>query len=161
MGRSYHVAMDNISSLQLVLIGEANASDTASIEYPAGTFTQVKFGGSATGTVPSGGILTSDSVSVTIPKGATFYVRRYHVAPTNVGIYTGGIDIPGGDALHYGASGIADQTMGGEQLAFRAGQRGSFRQLSSPRRACHRYVLSAIAVRSVCMGVMVMVTREN
>lgn len=51
----------------------------ASVEYPAGTFTQVTFGGSATGVVAAGGLLESDFVAVNIPDGAQFWTRCYAV----------------------------------------------------------------------------------
>lgn len=56
-------------------------SVTASIEYPAnanpatpGTRTQLLFSGSATGTVASGGVLTSDALPIAIPNGAFFRI---------------------------------------------------------------------------------------
>lgn len=85
--RTTHWARANITSLQLVIpnfyvspgSGEvasgADASTTATIEYPAATFTRVTFSGSNTGTVPNGGLLASDATAVTIPYGAQFFVR--------------------------------------------------------------------------------------
>jgi hypothetical protein len=65
MSRSRHISRTTITSLAIVvanwyvshstLIEVANggpATITASVEYPAGTFTQIKFGGSASGTLP-------------------------------------------------------------------------------------------------------------
>lgn len=85
--RTSHIAMDNISALKLMFmqvsgIGEvaagASSTTTASIEYPAGTFTQVLFnGGSTSAVIASGAVQLSDFVSVSIPKNAQFWVRRF------------------------------------------------------------------------------------
>ena len=88
MSRSPHFARDNITSLQVVLsnfyvytgfsaeAGPGNAASvTASIEYPAGTCNQLKFSGSTTGSIPNDSTLITDSLSVTIPKDALFWVR--------------------------------------------------------------------------------------
>lgn len=53
----------------------ATAQVTASIEYPAGVFTQVKFSGLATGVIPNGGQLLSDKTPLFIPKGKSYWVR--------------------------------------------------------------------------------------
>ena len=53
------------------------ATIKASIEYPVGTITIAMFTGSSTGTTSSLTNLTSDSVNVTIPAGAKFYVRTW------------------------------------------------------------------------------------
>jgi hypothetical protein len=130
MSRSRHLCQQAVTSLQIVVSNfyvpetggnlgvemapGSTATVTASIEYPAGTFTQVTFGGSASGTVPDGGVLFSDFVSVTIPQGATFYVRQYITTAAGM-VYSdnGSIDYTNGDGFKFGASGIADQTMGG------------------------------------------------
>ncbi len=90
MNRSKHHATENITALQVAWANWYVATDTgietptgaaatitASIEYPAGTFTQLTFSGSATGTIPDGGTLLSDRATVTIPQGAAFYVRMF------------------------------------------------------------------------------------
>jgi hypothetical protein len=79
--------MDNISALKLLFMqvygaGEvaagASSTTTASVEYPAGTFTQVKFnGGSTSAVIASGAVQLSDFASVSIPKGAQFWIRRF------------------------------------------------------------------------------------
>ena len=133
MGRSLHTATDNIASLQLVyanwilthspsvedLGGGTTATYTASIEYPVGVFTQVKFGGSTSGTAASGAKLTSDATAVVIPQGAQFFVRTYRVhaagsflAPVNGFGTTFGQ--AAGDACTFGTTNaVTDQTMGG------------------------------------------------
>lgn len=94
--RAPHFARDDITSLQLVLpnwyvnasMVETNGGGvgtwTASIEYPAGTFKQVKFGGAAAGTVAAGSNLVSDACSVTIPSGAKFWTRVWQSAPGKI-----------------------------------------------------------------------------
>lgn len=133
MGRSLHTATDNITSLQLVyanwllthspvvedLPGGTTATYTAAIEYPAGTFTQVKFGGSVSGTAASGASLTSDAVAVTIPYGANFYVRTYrvHAAGAFMAPFNGfgsTLNQTQGDCCTFGTTNaVTDQTMGG------------------------------------------------
>ncbi|MCP1937379.1 hypothetical protein J2R95_003174 [Bradyrhizobium japonicum] len=125
--RSPHTAMDNITSLKIVLpgwYGQASSTlaetaigsattYTASIEYPAGTMTQVLFSGSATGTCASGANLVSDFVTVTIPKGARFWVRVFYQNATGLVYISNGIDLANGAAFEYAASGLTDQTMSG------------------------------------------------
>lgn len=88
---------------------------TASVEYPVGVFTQVKFAGSATGSIPNGSTLLSDDVTVAIPAGSNFYVRTYGTNPGGViaARMTNGNDFDFGEARESGTSGITDKTMGG------------------------------------------------
>lgn len=126
--RSRHRAAVAISSLQLVLpnwwiFGGGNETGTgsaltvtASIEYPAGTFTQVKFSGSATGSIPDLTSLVSDAVSVSIPSGAFFFVRCWISSTTAFPYFqhNAGVDTANGEACTFSASGgVVDQTMGG------------------------------------------------
>lgn len=125
--RCAHTALDAITSLQIVLpgwYGQASSSaaetpigsDTtynASVEYPAGTFTQVKWSGSATGTCVNGQNLVSDPVAVTIPKGARFWTRYFYQNATGLVYVSNGIDLANGAAFEYAASGLTDQTMSG------------------------------------------------
>ncbi len=136
MSRSPHVAGDTLTTLQVYLANwfwdragtktetgsGGTATYTASIEYPAGTFTQVKFAGATSGTANDTGVLVSDAVTISIPKGATFWVRVFCQAATGIVFdagYTSGpytysnCDLANGQAMTYGASGVADQTMGG------------------------------------------------
>lgn len=97
MGRSKHVAMEDISSLQLGFgnfyvnapspyeYTPGGASQwTASVEYPVGTLTVVKFSGATAGAVADGGFLLSDVAGVVIPRGATFYVRTWQSNPAGI-----------------------------------------------------------------------------
>lgn len=130
MTRSRHLCQQSVTSLQIVAANfyvpengaslgvesapGSTATITASIEYPVGTFTQLTFGGNASGTIPDGGILFSDFASVTIPSGASFYVRQYiTTAAGMVYVDNGAIDYTNGDGFHFGPSGISDQTLGG------------------------------------------------
>lgn len=91
----------------------AAATITASIEYPAGTFKQLKFSGSVTGTIPDGANLIADAdPTIVIPRDAEFWVRiRYQ---NSAGIITSANAscLPNGQDGYQGA-GSTDQTMGG------------------------------------------------
>lgn len=128
MSRSRHLARDKITSLNLVFANwyvdgtslaesgsGASASITASVEYPAGVFTQVKFSGSATGIIPDASNLVSDAVEILIPDGAEFFVRAYWSSSVGI-IYDLFADVANGEGLQVAASGLSDLTMGGEVL---------------------------------------------
>lgn len=69
------------SSSSLVLeAAPANYIIEASVEYPAGTFTRITFGGGNQGVVPVDGVLTADAVNLSIPAGTRFWVRTYVVS---------------------------------------------------------------------------------
>lgn len=127
MSRRWHFANDNVTSLQLVIpnfsvlsgVESTNAgttSITASIEYPTGTFTQVKFGGLVTASVTAAYII-SDPVTVTIPLGAVFYDRifRSNVSGLSFSFWSVGFagqpGISTGDNFNYITA--TDQTMSG------------------------------------------------
>lgn len=134
--RTHHIARDDITALKIELPAwywarnttkaeisvTGNISYRAAIEYPAGVFTQVKFGGAVSGLSTGPVPLLSDFVNVTIPKGAAFWVRTYAVAThsivfTDASVATSGAwscDFANGEAYEYAASGITDKTMGGE-----------------------------------------------
>lgn len=114
--RTYHYARDNITRLKIAWgqwyavaqAAESNAGGagtlSAGIEYPSGTFTQVKFGGANTISVSNGATQYSDWITVNIPIGAKFYVRLSLSArffpyndPTNNNI-TDYLDQANGDA---------------------------------------------------------------
>jgi hypothetical protein len=92
---------------------------TASVEYPAGVFTQILFSGIAAGTVPDGGILASDALSISIPNGDRFWIRMFQQCSAGlVAIYNSysDLNIPAnsfmGDAYD-DSGGVTDATMGG------------------------------------------------
>lgn len=85
---------------------------TGSIEYPAGTFTQLKFRGN-TSIASNALIIWSDPVTISIPQGALFFTRRYSVNSANIFFCTAQtptINTTLGDATN---NSNTDQTMGG------------------------------------------------
>ncbi len=128
MSRTAHVAADDISSLKIAvanfrLTGSGSSAEqgtggtmtvTASVEYPAGTFTQITFSGSASGSVASGGLLFSDATagSLGIPAGATFWVRIFNQNTAGI-IYNAWRNSSMGELITVAASGLSDLTMGG------------------------------------------------
>lgn len=133
MTRSPHYSRTDITSLQIVIpnwyvnpssthaeIGSgADATVTASIEYPENTFTQILFSGNAAGTVPNASQLLSDAVSVTIPNNTLFWVRIFWTS--TAGVFSIPHDIDGasrpGSGLEVAVSGLTDKTMGGTVTA--------------------------------------------
>ncbi|RWI35452.1 hypothetical protein [Mesorhizobium sp.] len=130
--RTHHFARDHITALKIELPnwywvrstagpetnGGGNITYKASIEYPAGVFTQVTFSGATSAIVASGASVLSDFVNVNIPKGASFWVRVYAVAATAIVFTDGNAGFPqrddaNGEAYAYAASGVSDLTMGG------------------------------------------------
>lgn len=86
INRSAHIATDNITRLRVIYPnwGISNNSEfnfdadvqlLCYIEYPTNTYTPITFSGKQIGTTPRGGNFISDYVNVTIPRGATFYMR--------------------------------------------------------------------------------------
>jgi hypothetical protein len=121
MSRTRHVCRENVSQVQLIFPNwyannsapGADATITASIEYPVGTFTQVTFSASASGTIPNGSTLTSDPVNLAIAKGDAFYSRSYFTSTAGI-IYHGQVNtLSLGERVAFGVSGIVDMTMGG------------------------------------------------
>jgi len=130
--RSHHIARDDISSLKIELPnwywarstvgpetnGGGNITYTASVEYPAGTFTQIKFSGSASTVVASGNSILSDACAVSIPNGASFWIRTFANAATAI-VFTDSVtgfpqrDLGNGEAYEYSASTTTDKTMSG------------------------------------------------
>lgn len=131
MARTRHVAMDTITALQVVYgnwyvksdFTEAGTGATATvectIEYPAGTYTRVTFSGANVGSVASAANIVSDSTAVSIPIGATFWVRTYWVCsagmPYTIGNNinnTTGTGSPSGEFFAFGAS-VPNTVLGG------------------------------------------------
>ena len=95
MSRFGTFARDNITSLKLAWSNWINngtnpgmaanvMSIAASIEYPAGTFTQVTFSSATTGVAPALTTLYSDTIPVVIPNGAQFWVRTWQTGTLGV-----------------------------------------------------------------------------
>jgi hypothetical protein len=129
MSRSAHYARDAITALRIVIpnwyvdtsnnggtyteLGSGgNITVTASVEYPAGTFTQILFGASASGTIATLKNGVSDSLAVTIPNGALFWIRIFYTSAVGV-IYGTKGSAALGDVASFAASGLTDQTMSG------------------------------------------------
>lgn len=136
--RSHHVARDTISGLRIELPAwwwQRKTSGTftqyrehpaggpitysAAIEYPEGTFTPVTFDGAASAAVAGGSSILSDMAAVSIPNGASFWVRTYSTSAWGI-IFEDGdsgvttvIDKANGEAMEYAASGVVNKTMGG------------------------------------------------
>ena len=90
-GRQFHYACDEIRSLQFVYpnfymsaatppleTGPGTATIESSAEYPLGTRFRVTFSGVNQGSPPSGGLLVSDPVSISIPEGAIFASNSWY-----------------------------------------------------------------------------------
>ena len=102
MSRSLHIASVNLTSFKLVyanwyayrqtsdLLLSGTTTTTATIEYPVGTFTRVKFSGTNSGTINGSGFLVSDAINVSIPRNATFFVRTWQSNPTGGIVYAQG-----------------------------------------------------------------------
>lgn len=122
--RSPHVARTALTMFQVIFPGwyiNSSFNETApgaaitlaaSIEYPNGVFTQLLFSGSSTGTIPNGGYLVSDAVSVSIPAGDTFYVRSF-LSSTSLLISVSGLTVATGQQYEEAVSGLTDKSMGG------------------------------------------------
>lgn len=101
--------------------GPSGMTITASIEYPAGTFYQVKFGGSTTGTFTgTTQNLVADAVAIFggIPRGGRFWVRSYVFSSTGNCVFSSGnvTDVTATVALEACTAANAagtDQTMSG------------------------------------------------
>ena len=122
MCRTSHFSTYPITSLRLIYVGWSYNSGgetalgvtntwRASIEYPSGTFTQVLFSGVASGSCASGGLLTSDACTVSIPVGAKFWVRTWQSNANGILFRTQPTASPQ-DSMVYGAS-VTDLTMSG------------------------------------------------
>lgn len=124
MSRSAHIATESLTSIKLVFgnfttdngghdagVG-ATSAITASVEYPAGTFSQVLFSGAATGSIADVNVLFADYTPVSIPSGATFWVRSF-IHNTAGLFYNPWQNSFLGEAVALSATPISDQTMGG------------------------------------------------
>lgn len=131
MARSRHLARDHITSIQVawpnwsvslsrVETGSGgSATITAAVEYPAGTFTQLKFSGAVQGAVADAATIFSDFATVNIPAGAEFWIRAYYVGSVGMIYNNNGNDTH--DTLNFAPSGLSDQTMGGTVTNKQAG----------------------------------------
>lgn len=124
MSRSAALSTDNITSLQIIAqnfwvqgggeeaVNGAPATISASVEYPAGTCTQIRFGGAPGGPMPAGGTIISDPVRVSIPIATVFWIRMFFECPAGI-VHNSWQFGPIGDSLDFGSSGLVDKTLGG------------------------------------------------
>lgn len=134
--RSYHVAADDITALKIAVtnwymsiadggigittteVGSGgNCTLAASVEYPLGSYTQIKFNtGSSSIVLADGETKFSDYCTISIPRGAVFGIGQYRVYAGN-GVYNpfrnASVGGAASDQCHAAASGLADVTMGG------------------------------------------------
>lgn len=127
MARTGHLAKVAIASPRLVLPNYhidgsyaesaqgGAATFRAAIEYPAGVFTQVLFGGQVSGAALAGGTLVSDPAAVEIPSGEKFWTRIWRDSAAGI-IYASAPQVKNptnfGDGLVFGVT-TPDLTMGG------------------------------------------------
>lgn len=126
MNRTGHIARDAITSVQCAWANWYGANGggytapagtltvTASVEYPAGTFTQLKWSGSTSVVVASGANPLSDATTIPggIPNGATFWIRSFLAPSANI-CYADGANksLTIGDLCMN--AGSSDMTLGG------------------------------------------------
>lgn len=127
--RTVHTATDNINSLIIIFsdIYPAGTSEnaialggtiTASVEYPADTFTQVTWSSSSSGTLNNTNLISDEiTLSTPIPMGATFWIRNYRVGSgTNFPYSVDGLNwlfSSTGERCDVGSTARTDKTMGG------------------------------------------------
>ena len=127
MSRSVHFARDIITAPQIVIPTWSGANEagigstvtiTASIEYPDGVFTQVKFNGESSILAESGVNVISDAtpLEVAIPYGEKFFVRIFMNATNGKLIYTNNSAAIDGNGFEF-STGKTDKTMGGDIAA--------------------------------------------
>jgi hypothetical protein len=116
MARSAHIASEALTSVKTIFNNEASSGTTTitqSIEYPAGTFTQILFNGSATGTIRTQNQIVSDYATVSVPSGATFWVRTFWQNTGNASYYNTWQNTFLGEATQLSTTSISDLTMSG------------------------------------------------
>lgn len=125
--RSAHVASEDLTSIRVCFAGFSNGGNvggnitdtgigaattiTAGIEYN-GTFVQLKFSGSNSGTIPDAGTVWSDYATISIPAGSTFWVRNLRTNPNGI-FFNGWQNSTLGEATEVAASGLTDKTLSG------------------------------------------------
>lgn len=119
----------------------STATVTASIEYPAGTFTQLKWSTATSATISNGGQVTSDYATISIPINTQYWIRQYIISASGVpwDAFQGQV-LALGDALVVGNSGVADQTLSGTVV-----DGGTFGSI------CPLAIIAPITVPSVCI----------
>lgn len=124
MGRYGLISTEALTSVKLV-IGNLFLTDpdagtgasmtcTASIEYPAGTFTQETWSSSTSVTMANATLAFGDTVTISggIPANTIFWARQYCTSTGGV-LYFPRQNSFFNEATNAAVSGVADQTMGG------------------------------------------------
>ncbi|MFT3731122.1 MAG: hypothetical protein QM780_06810 [Hyphomicrobium sp.] len=116
--RSAHFANENLTQIKVGFrndgISGSAATISASVEYPAGTFTQLTFRGSTTIALTNGQETFSDYITLSIPKGDLFWVREFWNGPSAGRIYYNTWQNSFlGEATEMSASSLTDKTMSG------------------------------------------------
>jgi lysophospholipase L1-like esterase len=126
MTRSQHVARSDISELAVVLpnwFWDVSSSKfelpngggiqyTASIEYPAGTYVQLRFRGQVRGFCPDFEQMISDFVSITIPAGQSFWINIWcQNLAGSILFQNVAQNAAFGEKMNVGASSTGDQTL--------------------------------------------------
>lgn len=96
----------------------ASSTISLAIEYPVGTFTRVTWGGNASIVAASGARVRSDPVNLTIPVGATYFMRWFIQNSSNIVLLRDSRNVTGvgGGQIELGTS-LTDKSMGGTMAA--------------------------------------------
>ena len=123
--RSPHYMRGDSPTLQIVLpnwwVGATEVNGTgadtwrAALEYPEGVFTQILFGGAASGVAAVGANLISDAVTAP-PQGAKFWIRL-NLSSAGLIKFQGFYQGDGTAQAEFAVSGLTDKTMGGSIAA--------------------------------------------
>lgn len=118
--RSAHIASQALTAIKVGFenFNNGNATITASVEFPAGTFTQLKFIGATSVTLPGGAPRRecfTDYAPVSIPSGSTFWIREFWNGSGGAGgsNYNTWQNTFLGEAVAMSATTLSDQTMSG------------------------------------------------
>lgn len=95
MSRSSHVCTSDVTSVQIVFSNwraaagaetapGSTASMTACIEKLDGTLARANYNGSSPMTVPDGGFIVTDPITVSLKRGERFYVRSWRSAASGI-----------------------------------------------------------------------------
>lgn len=128
--RTAHFTKQDVTNLQFIFphftcgasesgpTGIGNNTLFASIEYPAGTFTQITWSGSSSTTLVDGSLSTiSDAISVTIPANTQFWIRTYQTSSVGAVVCLNPGQASLGDGFEKSNSGLSNKTMSGTVTA--------------------------------------------
>jgi hypothetical protein len=111
--RSAHIASEDLTAIKVAFESPAGTTLTASVEYPAGTMTQLTFGGNTSAAIGARSYFT-DYATVSIPKGATFWIRQFENATSGGFIrYNTWQNSFLGEAMELSVTVLTDKTMSG------------------------------------------------